>query len=89
MDKTKRAIFDLILKNVTFPSKCKSDNELDWMLKGNCPCCIKQPIESLSNKEYHEKYPANNRIQIGTVTIFLCDVHLKELKSELLEYEHI
>lgn len=74
---------------IPFPNKCKTGNETDWMLKNNCPCCIEQPIEPLSNKEYHEKYPANNMVRIGAVTIYLCNEHFEQLKSELLNNEHI
>lgn len=88
-EKMGRNIFNLVFKNISFPNGCKSGNELDWMLKDNCPCCLSEPIETLSNKEYHKKYPANNRIQIGKIAIYLCDDHLKELKSELLKDEHI
>ena len=83
--KIKQKVSDWILKNTSFPNKCESGNELDWMLKDNCPCCIAEPIESLSNYEYRKKYPAHNRIQIGVTTIYLCDVHLKELSGKLMD----
>ena len=88
-EKSKRKIFDCIFKNTSFPNGCKSGNELDWMLKDNCPCCISEPIESLSNKQYHEKYPAHNRLQIGIVAIYLCDIHFKKLRTEMSRYENI
>lgn len=43
----KTKIVDFLLKNASFPTNIKSGNELDWMLKGNCPCCIAEPIEHL------------------------------------------
>lgn len=89
MKSMNRHISDWIFKNTSFPNSCKSGNELDWMLKGNCPCCISEPIEILSNEEYHKKYPANNRLQIGIVTIYLCDIHFKLLRTEISRYENI
>lgn len=79
----KRKIIDWIFQNISYPQKCETGNELDWMLKDNCPVCITDPIESLSNCEYHKKYPARNRIRIGMSTIYLCDIHLKQLKDKL------
>lgn len=79
----KRRLVDWILKNSTFPIRCESGNELTWMLKDNCPVCLTDPIETLSNADYHTKYPACNRIQIGTVTLYLCDHHLKELRKAI------
>lgn len=70
-------------KFATFPKGCKTGNESNWMLKDNCPCCIANPIESLSNCAYHKKYPANNRLEMGVVTIYLCDFHLNELRSAI------
>lgn len=69
-----------------FPFGCKSGNELNWMLKDNCPVCIDNPIESLSNREYHEKYPAHHRLELGRVSVYLCDVHLQELKESIDKY---
>ena len=85
--KIKTRISNWILRHASFPYECKSGNELDWMLKDNCPCCIGKPIEWLSNVEYRMKYPAKNKIQFGTVTVYLCDYHLKELKEELEKSE--
>lgn len=85
----KDKFYKFAIEHISFPNKCVTGNEMDWMLKNNCPCCILQPIEPLSNKEYHEKYPANNRMRIGAVTIYLCDKHFEQLKSELLKDEHI
>lgn len=79
----KRKIIDWIFENITFPNGCKTENECLWMLKDNCPACISNPIECLSNAEYHKKYPANNRLQIGTITIYLCNHHLNELRELL------
>lgn len=79
--KIKKAICDFIYKNTSFPNGCKHGNELNWMFKDCCPVCVNSPIESLSNKEYHEKYPAHNKIQLGVLTFYLCDVHLKELRE--------
>ena len=81
--KTKQKIANWVFENMSFPRECKSGNELSWIFKGNCPCCMERPIEWLSNREYHEKYPAKNRIQIGVVTIYMCDYHLKELREKL------
>lgn len=83
--KIKQKFADWVFENMSFPRECKTGNELSWIFKDNCPCCIAKPIEPLSNQKYHEKYPARNRIQIGTVTIYMCDYHLKELKEELNE----
>lgn len=80
--KIKQKIADWIFRHTSFPNGCKTGNEMDWIFKGNCPCCVANPIEILSNKEYHDKYPANNRIQMGAVTIYLCDVHLQELREK-------
>lgn len=79
----KQKIVDWIFLHISFPNRCKTGNELNWMLKNNCPVCISEPIESLSNYEYHKKYPAHNRIQIGVTTVYLCDVHLRKLKETL------
>ena len=81
--KTKQKIANWVFENMSFPRECKSGNELSWIFKGNCPCCMERPIEWLSNREYHEKYPAKNRIQIGVVKIYMCDYHLKELREKL------
>ncbi len=82
-EKAKRKIADLIFRHTSFPNGCKTGNELDWILKHSFPCCLANPIEILSNKEYHNKYPANNRIEMGAVTIYLCDVHLQEFGEKL------
>lgn len=79
----KRKIVDWIFKHVSFPNGCKSGNELGWILKDNCPACLSEPIETMSNYEYHKKYPARNQIQIGVTTIYLCDVHLRDLRDKL------
>lgn len=85
----KLRIFDLIFSNISFPKYRMSGLESQWMLKDNCPCCISNPIESLSNAQYRKKYPANNVITLGGVNIYLCDYHLKELKNEINCYiEH-
>lgn len=81
--KIKQKIADWVFENMSFPRKCKTGNEISRMFKDNCPCCITKPIECLSNREYHEKYPASNKIQIGTVTIYMCNYHLKELREKL------
>jgi len=83
MSVLKRKFIDWLYKNTTFPNGCKHSNELVWMFKDNCPCCIANPIETLSNKEYHEKYPARNIIIIGCFKIYLCDYHLKELIEKI------
>ena len=75
-----------IYSHTSFPNGCKSGNELNWMLKENCPECLSHPIESLSNAEYHNKYPARNRLVLGSVAIYLCDVHLKELYEDIQKY---
>lgn len=86
MMKFVQKIFNWIVIHASFPNECKSGTELDWMLKGNCPVCIAKPIEYMSNAQYHDKYPAKNRIDIGMTTIYLCDVHLEELKQKLNSY---
>lgn len=86
MNNVKRKIADWIYKNMSFPKKCKHGNELSWMIKDNCPCCISDPIETLSNKEYHERYPARNILTLGNMKIYLCDYHLEQLKR-MLEVE--
>lgn len=79
-----RKIITYILKKSKFPYGCESGNELDWILKNNCPCCISKPIESISNEKYKRKYPANNKITFGgNVQIFLCDTHAEELREAL------
>ena len=70
-----------------FPSHCKSGNELDFLLKDNCPVCIADPIESLSNAKYHKKYPANNVLKLGATKIYLCDKHFQELRKRMNEME--
>ncbi len=46
-----------------------------------------KPIKPLSNNEYRKEYPAHNRIQIGVTAIYLCDVHLNEIKDMLNQEE--
>lgn len=87
MSDTKRRIADWIYKHISFPNGCKHGNELSWMLKDNCPCCTSNPIETLSNKEYHERYPARNILTLGSMKIYLCDYHMDELKNKLLKTE--
>lgn len=70
-----------------FPEGCKTGNELDWMLKGNCPVCVASPIEHLSIFEYGMKYPARNTLAFGMVKINLCDYHLGQLRL-LMEKEN-
>lgn len=72
-----------------FPAYCESGNELDFLLKDNCPVCIAEPIESLSNAQYHKKYPANNVIRLGATKIYLCDVHFKELREKMNQMENV
>ncbi len=79
----KKLFCDFIYKHTSFPNGCKHGNELNWMFKHCCPVCINEPIESLSNKEYNEKYPAHNKIRVGVLTFYLCDVHLEEMRKEL------
>lgn len=80
--------FSFILKKSKFPYRCESGNELDWILKNNCPCCISNPIERISNEKYKRKYPANNRIAFGdNVQIYLCDIHVSQLRQALDEYQ--
>ena len=88
-EKISRKISNWIFKNTSFPNGYKTGNELDWMLKDNCPCCISEPIESLSNKEYRKKYPAHNRLRLGIITVYLCDIHFKKLRTEMSRYEDI
>lgn len=87
MGNTKRRIADWIYKHISFPNGCKHGNELSWILKDNCPCCINNPIETLSNKEYRDKYPASNILTFGNMKVYLCDYHLNELKRILMERE--
>lgn len=83
MKKIIRLLCDFIYSHTSFPKHCKSGNELSWIFRNNCPVCLCSPIEKLSNKEYHIKYPSHNRIQLGVINIYLCDKHLLELKSVL------
>lgn len=83
----RQKVSDWIFSNTTFPNGCKTRNELDWMLKDNCPCCLREPIECLSNRDYHIKYPARNKIDLGMIKIYLCDLHLDELKDALNKCE--
>lgn len=75
-----------IYLHTSFPIHCESGNELNWIFKDNCPECLARPIETLSNYEYHKKYPARNKLVLGSVTIYLCDIHLKELYEELKKH---
>lgn len=77
----KTKIADFLLKNASFPAGVKSGNEFDWMLTGNCPCCIAEPIEILSNAEYHKKYPTAYELTLGVTKIYLCKVHYNEFKN--------
>jgi hypothetical protein len=81
--KFKTLIADYIYKHTSFPISRKSGLELNWMFKDICPCCISHPIESLSNYEYSNKYPASNEISLGITTVYLCDYHFKKLKNEI------
>lgn len=81
----KTKISNFLLKNASFPTGIKSDNELDWMLKGNCPCCIANPIENLSNAEYNKKYPAEYTLTLGVVKVYLCRIHYVELINVITE----
>ena len=81
--KLKQKIAGLMLRNTSFPNRCETGNELSWMLKDNCPVCVKEPIEGLSNEEYHKKYPANNKIVLGVTVLYMCDTHLEQLKDIL------
>ena len=72
-----------MFRHMSFPNGCQSGAKFNWMLKDNCPVCMDTPIETLSNAEYHKKYPANNRIILGKATIYLCNTHLGELREEL------
>lgn len=89
MKTNKKRYSNKYFNNAEFPSGCEARSKSNWILKDNCPCCILEPLECLSNFEYHQKYPANNRVQIGNVNIYLCDVHLKELKEKLNKYEKV
>ena len=69
-----------IKENFTrFPKGCQTGNESNWMLKDNCPCCIANPIEYLSNAKYHSEYPPKNKLRFGRISIYLCDFHLNKL----------
>ena len=69
-----------------FPHGCKTGNECDWMLKGNCPVCVESPIESLSIFDYSMKYPAHNVLTLGRVKLNLCDQHLKMLRDKINKF---
>lgn len=84
--KIKSKFANWIYSHTSFPIHCESGNELDWIFKENCPECLSRPIESLSNYEYHKKYPARNRLVLGNVTIYLCDIHLRKLYDDLQKY---
>jgi hypothetical protein len=81
----RQKIANWVYSNIYFPNGCKSGNELDFLLKDNCPCCISEPLEQLSNEEYHKKYPAENRITLGVTTIYLCNVHFHKLEKLMEE----
>lgn len=70
-----------------FPKDITSKNALNYLLKDNCPLCLSQPIENLSNYEYRNKYPAKNIIDFGMTKIYLCDYHLLKLKKSLDEFD--
>ena len=67
-----------------FPKGVTSKNALDFLLKDNCPLCLSQPLEALSNYEYSKKYPAKNIIDFGATKIYLCDHHLLQFKKSLV-----
>lgn len=75
-----------VYSHTSFPNHYKSGNELDWIFKDNCSECLTRPIETLSNYEYHKKYPARNKLVFGNVTIYLCDIHLKKLYEDLKKH---
>jgi hypothetical protein len=79
----KRKLTMFVYMHVDFPIGVSDGVELNWILKNNCPCCINQPLESLSNYDYKNKYPAKNKIILGNTTVYLCDCHLKELREIL------
>lgn len=66
-----------------FPEGCETGNELDWMLKGNCPACVAEPLEHTSILEYRMKHPARNTLTVGMVKLNLCDYHLEQLHNRL------
>ena len=71
-----------------YPSHCESGNEISFfILKHNCPVCMEDPIERLSNFEYHKKYPAENVITLGRQRIYLCNEHYKALRDKMNETE--
>lgn len=71
-----------------YPSNCEINNKLDWMFKGNCVACIKQPIESgLSVAEYRRKYPVEHTLVLGAVEVDLCDYHMQGIKNYFKEQE--
>ena len=84
--KIKSKYANWIYSHTSFPNNCKSGNELVWIFQDNCPECLNNPIETLSNEEYHKKYPAKNRLIIGDITIYLCGIHLKKLYESIQEY---
>lgn len=71
------------IKNIFPLCDSKSNADMSWILKNNCPVCLSDPIETLSHQEYREKYPPNYTLTLGTVKINLCEFHMKELKKEL------
>ena len=70
-----------------FPKDITSKNALDFLFKDNCPLCISHPLETLSNYEYNEKYPAIHTINFGATKICLCDYHLIKLKESFDEFD--
>ena len=70
-----------------YPNGCTTGNECDWMLRGNCPVCVKNPIEgNLSVIEYRGNYPVEYRINIGDIKIDLCEYHLRQFHQALNEH---
>ena len=54
-----------------------------FILKGVCPLCLAEPIESLNQYEYGKKYPIAIKINMGMYTVELCDKHYKQLYNEM------
>lgn len=79
--KIKTKFANWIFANATFPINVQNEYKFAWMLKHNCPCCLANPLESLSNKDYSKKYPANNILTLGVTKIYLCDAHYDEFKK--------
>ena len=68
-----------------YPDGCKTGNELDWMLKDCCPCCITNPIERTSDYEYERKYPITHILEFGDVKVHLCEYHYNLLVKKIIE----